>query len=256
MCCYLWRFFHTQSPVNGGIAPFFKLGWTLNYEMYFYVLFAVLLIVRPVRRRVLLLVGYALMVSTFFVLVDPRIAVVRVYTNPMIFEFVMGAVVGYLFINGYFRRLSVPAAAAVVGLALVILIAFPPPDADLARSLLQGGAAAALLGGMLGIEASGKLPRVGWMVLLGNASYSIYLMHPLVESFMRVSTKLLQVPVQSMWIGAPLVFFSTLGSVMLGIASYRFVELPLLAHFKQIWQRGVGFRAAEMGPAPENRTVA
>jgi peptidoglycan/LPS O-acetylase OafA/YrhL len=76
-------------------------------------------------------------------------------------------------------------------------------------------------------------------VLLGNASYSIYLMHPLVETVARLGARFFHLPVESAWVGPPLVVVVTLAAILFGVFSYRVIETPLLAYFKH-----------RAGPAP------
>lgn len=218
------------NPVTGSITPFYKLGWTLNYEMYFYVLFACLLFVRPIERRLAVLCAYALAVSVYFAIYDPQIAIWRVYTNPIIWEFVLGALVGHAYTSGWLRRVPLAVSVALVGLGLAVLFAVPMND-DI-RLFRQGFASVALLVGVLGIETAGRMPNWRWLVLLGNASYSIYLVHPLVETAARIAAKTLRLPVESMAVGAPLVVAATVGSCIAGIVVYRVFEMPLMAWFK------------------------
>ncbi len=50
--------FVPYSPrVGGPMQPVYKLGWTLNYEMFFYLVFSVVLML-PARTAVLALVGF------------------------------------------------------------------------------------------------------------------------------------------------------------------------------------------------------
>jgi peptidoglycan/LPS O-acetylase OafA/YrhL len=73
-----------------------------------------------------------------------------------------------------------------------------------------------------GVGEQGAVQR--WIVLIGNASYSIYLTHSFVAG-----------PVKRIWSGVfrgqyPLVMILVIvaGSIALGLASYRWVEQPVL----------------------------
>lgn len=232
------------NPLTGAITPFFKIGWTLNYEMYFYVLFAVCLCLRSPASRLLALAGYAACVSLVFLAIDPKIAVLRVYLNPIIFEFVMGAAIGYLYLGGHFVRLGSGIALAVCAASVVALLTFPVDDAS--RLFLKGAPAAALLCGLLALEARGRLPRIGWLLLLGDASYSMYLVHPIVETLFRVATWPVQALVGSSILGPLATVLAVLTSVLAGVLVYRVIELPLL---KFLLSRGNALGRLPLGRA-------
>ena len=75
------------------------LGWTLNYEMLFYVFFAAALLL-PIRLGVLwlsvLMVGMALVGR----LIDPQHVQIAFWTNPIILEFLFGVYVALIFRSG------------------------------------------------------------------------------------------------------------------------------------------------------------
>lgn len=220
------------NPLSGNITPFYKIGWTLNYEMYFYVLFALCLTLRSPARRLALLAGYAALVSAVFLAIDPRIAAVRVYTNPIICEFVLGAAIGHLHLSGRLARmgrgasLGCGASFACGALGLAALLACPVDDAT--RLFLQAVPAATLLCGLLGLEAAGRLPRVDWLLLLGDASYSIYLAHPVVETLFRLATRSAHLPVGAPAVGAAATALAVAVSVLAGVSVHRLLEVPLL----------------------------
>ncbi len=230
------------NPLTGAITPFFKIGWTLNYEMYFYVLFSVFLYLRSPASRLAALAGYAACVSLIFLATDPKAAILRVYLNPIIFEFVLGAAIGYLHLGGYFVRLGSGIALAVCAAGLVALLAFPVDDSS--RLLLQGVPAAALLCGLLALEARCRLPRIGWLLLLGDASYSMYLVHPIVETLFRVATWPVQALLGSSIVGPLATVLAVMASVLAGVLAYRVIELPLL---KVLLSQGVAVRRLPLG---------
>ncbi|MCD2517738.1 acyltransferase [Massilia sp. G4R7] len=164
------------------------LGWTLNFEMYFYVVFGLCLLAG--RRRWLLLAGWIL----FTVLVIPAlkrdltldvltnfrfsIAYLNLVTNPIILEFLAGVAIGWLYLQDWFALRSQTVARHLVFLALALaawaswgtLVNFHGPK--------QWGAVVALM--VLALALASKTielapPRV--LVWLGTISFSLYLTH-------------------------------------------------------------------------------
>jgi exopolysaccharide production protein ExoZ len=80
-------FIPARSPSNGHIWPLLVPGWTLNYEMFFYLIFSLVLFL---PRRIQLLV----MITIFGGLVASRalaqfpVAELTFYSDPIILEFI------------------------------------------------------------------------------------------------------------------------------------------------------------------------
>lgn len=70
------------SPSDGGTWPVLVQGWTLNYEMFFYVLFAAVLFLPAARRFLALVLLFGVLVG-FGLVVQPDGAVLRTYTSPL-----------------------------------------------------------------------------------------------------------------------------------------------------------------------------
>jgi peptidoglycan/LPS O-acetylase OafA/YrhL len=82
---------------RGTISPLLVPGWSLNYEMFFYVLFALLLCVGR-GWRVPLMVGVLAVLVTAGCIWHPTSAPLQVYTNPVILEFAAGMILGRLWV--------------------------------------------------------------------------------------------------------------------------------------------------------------
>ena len=112
-----------------------------------------------------------------------------------------------------------------------LLLLLPRQDGTLLRAFLWGLPAAAMLGAVLSLEESlgRRAPR--WALLIGDASYSIYLTHGF------VSPVLARVLVMVAWGGARQMLAVTVASLALclgvGLIFYRWVELPLIQLFQR-----------------------
>lgn len=167
---------HENPGEPGSLTPLVKLGWTLNYEMLFYVLFGCCMVLRPAVRS--LLVAAALAILAFGVpAAHPSSAVLRVWGSPIILEFALGMLVGHLYASGLLGRVRPSWALAVVAAASAALVTLGtlPPLAH--RLYIFGVPSAALVAGLVALEARGRLPRLHLARFLGDASYSVYLSH-------------------------------------------------------------------------------
>jgi len=208
-------------PYTSG--PLLRVGWTLNYEMWFYAAFAVVLISRAgLWGRV---AAMALIFGALYVIgcIAGRHGPVTTFVGYTItFEFVMGMAI-YALVRSY-GRLGTVQAAAVILLGATVFgwsIARGNPTLD-DRFFFWGVPAAAIVYAALSMpEVKGGLGRL--LELLGDASYSIYLSHMLtIGALHAISSRFL--PMEP-WLFIAVAFVVSLA---VGLASYRVVERPLL----------------------------
>lgn len=230
---------YAEGGAAGGAFPVFDLGWTLNYEMFFYVLFACAVGLR--RSRALALVLAALAALAFWgALAPPAATALRFWTRPVILDFGLGMTVGAARSAGaawpaLLRWILFLLGAAVFVLDPLRLYAGTGTVANGFPRVLQSGlpAAAVLAALVLGPApalASGALhavlsPVVAGAVRLGNASYSLYLVHPFV---LIAVEKLASKTAVAERIGyGPLVLLTVAASVGAAFLAFRGVEEPL-----------------------------
>ena len=189
--------FIPMARPDGVTQPVYSLGWTLNFEMFFYAVFALFL---PLSRsRALAGIALALGAATVFgLLVRPANAALAFWSAPMVLLFVAGMGIATLRLAGFglplpFRLSMVLAALALLALDPFGLMRDPlamVQTLDVAR-IAAWGVPAALL--MMAAALRGKEEpaerRSGavWtlLVALGEASYALYLIHPFVFRPMR-----------------------------------------------------------------------
>jgi exopolysaccharide production protein ExoZ len=218
----------TRSPSNGEIWPVLVQGWTLNFEMFFYAIFAISLAVAH-RFQLILLVAIFAAFALAGWLFHPQSPILMTYTRPIILEFVAGALIGQLWLKGRLPRYAVGmglVVIAVVGFALIQLLGLD------FNEFICGPLAVSLIIGTLALEKSGAMPDIPVLTYLGNGSYSIYLWHTLAISVVaKVGQSLALPPLATITLSA---LFGTL----LGIAAYEAMEKPLRNHLKNLsWRR-------------------
>ena len=162
------------APPGGSATPVVGVGWTLNYEMLFYAVFAgALLLPRRLGLQVVCMCfGSLVAVGTLLRPTGPLLGFV---TNWLLLDFLMGIAIAWWVLTG--GRLS-RAARYILFLSgvacLAATIVWTPPEEGPLRFLLWGIPAALIVLAMC--SASVPEGRVGKLAsLLGDASYSIYL---------------------------------------------------------------------------------
>jgi exopolysaccharide production protein ExoZ len=207
----------SPSAGNGEIWPVLVQGWTLNFEMFFYVVFAACLFL-PRHLRLGSLIGVFAAFVIVGIIIHPQSPLLVTYTRPIILEFVAGAILGQLWLKGHIPGFGLGLAlmiASIAGFAAIEILGLE------FNELTCGPLAIALVLGMVSVERCGKLMEIPPLTYLGNASYSIYLWHTLAIS---VIVKLVAAtPIPSDVVAFIGIIFGTL----LGVFAYELVEKPL-----------------------------
>lgn len=220
---------------NGLVQPVLFVGWTLNFEMFFYALFALGLAFRDRRRGT-----FAVVLSLFVLVVlgwwlRPENVQAAFYTRPIILEFAAGmglaALVPGARCDSALGRLAV-GLSGVVALAAVALVPVFFPTSS--RLLTHGLPALIVVASALVLHNSGVSWSNRWMIALGNASYSLYLTHPFVTQATQKLGKSLGLSPAVALAGALLTFVLV---CLVGVATHLWLEKPLTAFVKQRTQR-------------------
>jgi peptidoglycan/LPS O-acetylase OafA/YrhL len=234
-------FFIPFEKNNGLVQPTLFVGWTLNYEMFFYSLLGAALIVRDDLSRNLLLIAGLTTLTILGLVLRPNDVIVAFFTAPFLLNFVFGIAIGVL--TPYVpTKASKSALAGVLTLsALALIIQFVATIMlPTVHTVVTGGVTSALMvGGLVIAERWGWRITSPTIILLGNATYSIYLTHPFVAATMeRLSPYFSLTPASHFF---ALIFTMAL-ALIVGVLVYRHVELPLSELARKV--RFPGYRPA------------
>jgi peptidoglycan/LPS O-acetylase OafA/YrhL len=158
--------------------PLLLVAWTLTFELYFYLVFAVLLWAVPRRRLGGVLLGWAaVIVAVRLRLAPPYAPVTDLLFNPLNLEFIAGCLIALWGPRG---RTAPGAALVGIGIAGGVLFLWrfgmDAPFRDIwLRVAVMGGVSAAVLTGAVAWEVPGATRVPGPLRRLGDASYSLYL---------------------------------------------------------------------------------
>ena len=216
-----------RSPSTDDIWPVLVQGWTLNYEMFFYAVFAGTLVL-PSKARLAVLGVILVSLAGAGMLVDSSNPLFLTYTNPIILEFLLGALIGKLWLD---RAIPSPAAGIALIIAALAGFAFVGITYLGFNAFVFGPLSAALLVGVLALEKGGVVGRIGPAAYIGDSSYSIYLWHTMAISVVAKFAMLLSIP-------APIAFLlAVVGGVVVGAAFYEILERPIAASLKGLRAR-------------------
>jgi exopolysaccharide production protein ExoZ len=222
-------FFIPHSLPNGAVSPVYGLGWTLNYEMMFYVLFSAALFMRA--RLAVSLLSIAMLYLAY---VLPRYSFgvpVSFWANPIIVEFVFGMIIGLARLEGF--RMPVWLARTFVAMAFGwFALSAATFWLGFAREFFWGLAAAAMVAGA-GLCRTDMRSRNGIarsLILVGDASYALYLVHPLAALAPYKAFGWLVPPTSVPYLYAAMLYAS---SLVAAIIIHLVIELPTTQFLQQ-----------------------
>ena len=211
-------------------APLIAQAWTLIHEMYFYIIFAMLLNFqeRYLSRALLLWAAVIAGVGAthnFGLQAVSTHPVEKLIFNPLTLEFITGCCIARLTHN---RNVRGGIGLLIIGCALLVLNgpAIMDLHASWERVVRFGIPAGLVVIGVIGIEQQGLIaPR--WMQYLGDASYSIYLIQGLVFAGIALMFHRLlpQIPSHGMVIMAVMLPCA----ILAGLCCFQFIEKYLIS---------------------------
>lgn len=217
---------HYSLALPGNIYPILVPGWTLNYEIFFYLVFGGLLFLPRHRQLIILAIFSALVVIGF--VWEPQNPLAKTYTSGMLLEFVAGVFIAKAFTEGRLEKLPVAlgVALALAGLVVLLLTSQIEPFGSL-RAFYWGVPAALLVLGVIIMERAGVMPKSRILHLLGDASYSIYLTHIMTLGIVRAVWSKVVVPEATFMQISAFIILGLLATIVAGLIFHFIVEKPL-----------------------------
>lgn len=200
------------------IRPVLFLGWTLEYEMLFYVVFAVSIVLRKLVSPYVFVL--AILTAVYFVF----------GVSLLVMEFFIGMLIGLFYIR-FSAKETTGLLVLFVGLVgLCISIWLVDIDRKGLRVLVWGGPATLIVfGAVYAKQFKNKL-----FILLGDSSYSIYLI------------QVFTIPVfykGLSWLGVGgsspdlLAFLCLVCTAVAGVVSYTVLEKPMAGYFRRTFMK-------------------
>jgi exopolysaccharide production protein ExoZ len=215
--------FWPYHDAHGQLWPILVQGWTLNFEMLFYLLFAATLLM-PRRARLPALTAALCGLSAIGLLLQPQDAALHSYTSPLLIEFLAGVCISALVQRGMVPTLRMAVAMLAMG-AVGFMLSLGDYTPELWRFLVWGIPGALVVWGAVSVELRVGLPAIKPLKLLGDSSYSIYLFHPFV-------LKTVARPLASFAAVIPVAGVMLAGAGI-GVVAYYVLERPITAWFRR-----------------------
>ena len=218
--------------------PALGVGWTLSFEMLFYLVFAALIRLDLARSASVLSIGFILTTLAGWWFTPTSSPLLAFVTHPLTLEFWLGMASGLLYCRTNWVGLGLSRSAvaiAVLGFAATIVVPFD----DQLRFVVWGVPAFLIVTGMSHLERHRGMRVPKLVLLLGDASYSIYLTHFFV-------ILVIQTIIMKTKFGAWLrpvdlaIIVLTAFTLVPGVLSFWLIESPIIR-----WFAGHGRRAKQ-----------
>ncbi len=250
----LWKslLFIPYYKSNGVLEPLLFVGWSLNYEIFFYLAISAGLLLVP-RRPLLFASAAVLSVTALCHIPALRGALADFYGDKIMFEFVLGILAYELArrVPQELARRTRPASLVILLLSLfgiAFLQAAMPVGVRFHWQAVELLSMAVVLSASL-LSQGGWDTDLAWLVLIGDASYILYLVHPYIENLLDriVAQRMPMLNIASPLGAAISVSLSVLVAVMLHLR----VERPSVAWLNQHFggrRKSAEFRAGRAAP--------
>jgi exopolysaccharide production protein ExoZ len=224
---------------EGMMRPLVSVGWTLTFEMFFYVCFAFAMMLRVPPLKLLTPVFMVLAGMGLFIEDTRSLRAAAFYLNPMVLEFVAGMWLAE-------RRLRGATLGTVWSLLLVVLgfasILIWDGESRVERLLFVEVPALMIVAGVVFLEPvlRDRIPKA--LISLGDASYALYLFHTF-------SVPAIGIVMRKLGVLSPLAatVISTVVSIAICWLIHLWIERPITERLK-------GRKPAQPAPSPSDAT--
>jgi peptidoglycan/LPS O-acetylase OafA/YrhL len=223
---------------------FIDVAWTLSYEVWFYLVFACCIILGARKAKRIYFIWTAVILFKKYTHIGDVSPVLNFILNPMILYFLAGCMVAWIVRKEALRLKPVHFMTLLLVFSSLLFayagLAGSPLD-ELRRDINYFYLFIALFGTLLWAAADADLYSAvpspsKWLLLIGDASYSIYLIHPaiIMLCYKIAAYGLGKLSMKPNGLTANLVFVGTaIAALLVGISLHLFIEKPLLAFFNK-----------------------
>lgn len=204
--------------------PFLSVAWTLSFELTFYTYF--LLAMKMQRRTFFLLtLGWMLLIIFYNINNLKYNFILNHLLNSYNIEFIIGVFASLIYREQKFLNTGLK----LVAIIFLLFLFLDKTDSDLLMRIVLGGCFGIIVLVSANFSKITKIPHSNFidktLQLIGNASYSIYLVHTLVITAI-YKTLINLINIDSLG------FITLIFSLIIGITFWKFIESPLLKFTK------------------------
>lgn len=221
------------------ILPLVMVGWTLIYEMFFYIIFFLMLLFLPQKHLTKALIAWMIVIMLLDTLVHINSPFFNLISDPITIEFILGSLMAITLYKVQPKISNIVLISLIIFSFLVSIYIYynyflSNGDIDITRwyrVTTFGLPSLVVVFAFVSLEQNG-LSINSMITKIGDASYSIYLSHLLtLNAIGRVWSKF---STDMIWDNYMMVPILIIASVIVGMVSYKYIEKPLIEHGKKL----------------------
>lgn len=222
-------------PVKGTF-PLIGAGWSLNYEIFFYILFGILVVWAGLNASVVGLPLLALIVASIYLDSIP----IDFWGNYIVVEFILGILAYLLHKKEIIQNYGLWLISVGSTLAISTIFYLNPTSTWAKEAVALWSIPCFLI--VLGVTSAEKKGyfepffRNRLTTLLGDSSYSLYLSHPFTFFFLNPYVYY-HWKLQNTVLPAFLIILLTTFCCIFAILIHKFLEKPLIVGLKQLYSK-------------------
>lgn len=207
-----------------------QVAWTLVYEVHFYLIFGLCLFFTNKFRYIA--AGIFLSLLAISSLINYDAYYLKFVSNPIILEFLLGMIVYFIIFRKSTKDLIILTILFLISLLTIYL------NDQQAMRIIKYGIPSFVFMLVVVYLDSIRMLGVGnsifskFLTLLGDSSYSLYLSHIFCIGVGALVLNKLHI-INGITV-QPLIFVLTIGAIIWGYISYRFIETPLISKLNSI----------------------
>lgn len=219
-------------------SPLVNVSWTLKYEMIFYMLFALCLVNIRLGAAVLVIWQVATAIIAMSHNYQPT-TLMNYYFQPIVLDFGIGILTAAAFMrleNGRSLRLRIGATVGgVLATSSILAFYFMPLSVasqhGVAYSLGFGIASGVLILSLSLLERNEKIRIPGLAIMLGDASYSIYMVHFAAISLLAALANRMHIAFTSLTY-----IVLVLAGIAMGMLFHRYIDTVIHGYLRSRWK--------------------
>ena len=224
-------FFVPFERVHGSVMPLLGVGWTLNYEAFFYAIVASLAWLASSIRALALIATMLVLVGLGSILNVGGVAW-SFYTNPILLEFAAGVALAHLWSRHQGRgRYDAWIGAVLIAAGIALLLWNARYDGFeklmMNRIIIFGIPAVLCVAGAMMLERAGRVVNTPFVMLMGAASYALYLFHAIVFQCLAVLGRAIGLAGDTATVVILITLIGIVLSHVVGVILHLYVEKPL-----------------------------
>lgn len=173
-------FIPTQNPSGIGEFPLLPVGWSLNFEMFFYSILTVSLVLNKKISNIF----FFTLIILLPVVYPKNFTYSIVASSKLLYEFLAGVLIAYLFQNKKFNEILIKKRHLFIALSLISLTTISIFLKNYYALRLPLAGSIVLFALLIEPYINKKSSIIKVLVSLGNESYSTYLSHTILLSIL------------------------------------------------------------------------